>query len=334
MSLYIVTRGSDKERLRPLVRLMLTMITRTLMGVPLRFRQGQPVMPHRHRLLMMLDEFPSLDRMHAIEDALPKCAGYGIKASSAAQDREQMLAPYGEHQTITANCHIRIIYAPNERETARWMSDMIGTTTIVKEDVTESGTRIGSLNQVSRTYHEVSRPLMTPDEIMTLRKPRKERQRRAEVIAKRARWWFSSRVRARSRERKSSTSSIRYSAGARRSRLPPQARRCGGPQVSGHDPHARSPLGAVFVDSLAGANDRVADKRPASMPRGLWRVTPVVAPLRRGQIVTICPPDTPRSARRRRAATSRPGDARAATEPLVKPIGAAPATLWQCPRPE
>jgi type IV secretion system protein VirD4 len=174
VSLYVITRGSDKERLRPLVRLLFTMMARTLMGVPLTFQNGQPVMPHKHRLLMMLDEFPSLGRMHVIEDALPKCAGYGIKCFLAAQDREQLLGVYGQHQTITANCHVRIIFAPNERETAKWVSDMIGTTTIVKEDVTESGNRLGSLSQVSRTFHEVSRPLMTPDEITTLRKPQKE----------------------------------------------------------------------------------------------------------------------------------------------------------------
>ena len=176
VSLYIVTRGSDKQRLRPLVRLLFTMMTRGLMGVPLKFQNGQPLMPHKHRLLMMLDEFPSLGRMHVIEDALPKCAGYGIKCFLAAQDREQMFDAYGEHQTITGNCHIRIIFAPNERETARWVSDMIGTTTIVKEDVTESGNRMGALSQVSRSFHEVSRPLMTPDEIATLKKPRKERR--------------------------------------------------------------------------------------------------------------------------------------------------------------
>jgi type IV secretion system protein VirD4 len=126
-------------------------------------------------MLLMLDEFPSLGRMPPIEDALPKCAGYGIKCFLAAQDREQMFAAYGAHQTITSNCHIRIVYAPNERETARWVSEMIGTTTIVKEDVTESGNRLGSLSHVSRTFHEVSRPLMTPDEIATLKKPRKTR---------------------------------------------------------------------------------------------------------------------------------------------------------------
>jgi type IV secretion system protein VirD4 len=173
VSLYVITRGDDKERLRPLVRLMLAMITRRLMSVELRFEDGQPVMPHRHPLLLMLDEFPSLNRLHLIEDALPKCAGYGIKAYLATQDREQMFRSYGEHQSITGNCHIRIIYAPNEWKTGEWVSQMVGNTTIVKEDVTESGTRYGPMKHVSRTYHEVSRPLMTPNEIMQLRKPEK-----------------------------------------------------------------------------------------------------------------------------------------------------------------
>jgi type IV secretion system protein VirD4 len=174
VSLYIVTRGGDKERLRPLVRLLLTMAMRQLMGVELKYENGQPLMPHRHRLLMMLDEFPSLGRLQIIQDALPKCAGYGIKAFLAAQNREQMFNAYGAHQSITSNCHVRIVYAPNEWESAEWISRMIGNTTIVKEDVTESGTRFGPLKNVSRTYHEVSRPLLTPDEIMDLKKPRKD----------------------------------------------------------------------------------------------------------------------------------------------------------------
>jgi type IV secretion system protein VirD4 len=171
VSLYIVTRGADKERLRPVVRLLLTMAMRTLMGVELKFENGQPLMPHKHRLLMMLDEFPSLGRLQLIEGALPRCAGYGIKAFLAAQDREQMFQAYGQHQSITANCHVRIIYAPNEWSTGKWVSEMAGNTTIVKEDVTESGTRFGPLRNVSRTYHQVSRPLVTPDEIMQLKKP-------------------------------------------------------------------------------------------------------------------------------------------------------------------
>jgi type IV secretion system protein VirD4 len=174
VSLYIVTRGADKERLRPLVRLLLTMATRHLMGIELTYRNGQAVMPHRHRLLMMLDEFPSLGRLAIIADALPKCAGYGIKAFLAAQNREQIFSAYGPHHSITGNMHIRIIYAPNEYETARWISDRLGTETVITEGVTESVARLGSMRNVSRTFHATSRPLMTPDEITALRKPRKD----------------------------------------------------------------------------------------------------------------------------------------------------------------
>jgi type IV secretion system protein VirD4 len=112
--------------------------------------------------------------MEVIEGSLPKAAAWGIKFFLAAQNREQLFQSYGQYQTITGNCHVRIVYAPNEWESAEWISHMVGSTTIIKEDVTESGTRMGALNHVSRTYHEVSRPLMTPDEIMTLKKSAKD----------------------------------------------------------------------------------------------------------------------------------------------------------------
>lgn len=174
VSLYLVTPGDDKLRLRPLVRLLLTMTMRTLTGVELTFAHGQPVPPHRHRLLLMLDEFPSLGRLDVLEDGLARCAGYGIKAFLIMQDREQLLKAYGQHEAILSNCHIRVVYAPNKTETARWVSEMAGTSTIVKEDVSESGERLGSLKNVTRSYHELSRPLITVDEVMRLKAPTKD----------------------------------------------------------------------------------------------------------------------------------------------------------------
>ncbi len=177
VSLYILVPGSDKVRLRPLVRLMLTMIMRGLTGVDIRYDEGKPIIPHKHRLLLMLDEFPSLGRMTVIEDALAKCAGFGIKAYLVMQDREQLLAAYHVHETIMSNCHIRIAYAPNKIETAEWISKMLGTTTVVMDTYSESGKRSGFLSNVSHTYHQNSRPLITPDEVMRLSAPRKERDR-------------------------------------------------------------------------------------------------------------------------------------------------------------
>ena len=82
--------------------------------------------------------------------------------------------------------------------------------------------------------------------------------------------------------------------------------------------------GTVVVAALATANvTGLRINGTASMPRGLWRVAPAEAPLRRGAVVTICPPDTApfreAEARRYIPAGSCPGG----YEPLVKPIGAA-----------
>jgi type IV secretion system protein VirD4 len=70
--------------------------------------------------------------------------------------------------------HIRAAFAPNNLETAEWLSKMTGTTTLVKEHISTSGRRFGAvLQNVSRDFQEQSRPLMTPDEIMRLKAPLK-----------------------------------------------------------------------------------------------------------------------------------------------------------------
>ncbi|WP_159117085.1 type IV secretory system conjugative DNA transfer family protein, partial [Klebsiella pneumoniae] len=59
VSLYIVTQPNDKARLRPLVRVLINMIIR-LLADKMDFENGRPVAHYNHRLLAMLDEFPSL----------------------------------------------------------------------------------------------------------------------------------------------------------------------------------------------------------------------------------------------------------------------------------
>ena len=176
VTLYLVVRPSDKDRLRPLVRLVLNQIVRTLTRDELkRLDDGRFVSPHKRQLLLMLDEFAgSFGKLDIFEESLSFIAGYGIKAYIILQDREQLLKSYGPHENIVSNLHIRIAYAPNQTQTGEWISELLGTTTIIKEDVTESGKRGGSLNQISRSYREIERPLMTADEVMHMRAPTKE----------------------------------------------------------------------------------------------------------------------------------------------------------------
>jgi type IV secretion system protein VirD4 len=87
VTLYIVTRGEDKLRLRPLVRLFLTMMFNRLCSAHMKMDGGDPATPHRHRLLVLIDEFASLRRMEAVQEALSKAAGYGKGLSAGAGPR-------------------------------------------------------------------------------------------------------------------------------------------------------------------------------------------------------------------------------------------------------
>src|SRR5215471_4320004 len=78
ISLYLVVPPSDKIRLRPLIRLIFTMIVNRLTE-RMDF-EGPSQKKNRYRLLFMIDEFPSLKRMEVFADALSYMAGYGLKA--------------------------------------------------------------------------------------------------------------------------------------------------------------------------------------------------------------------------------------------------------------
>jgi type IV secretion system protein VirD4 len=174
VSLYLVVRPSDKDRLKPLMRLMLNQIVRTLTGAEIDPANNNKQKEGSHRLLLMLDEFPSFGKLEVFQEALAFIAGYGIKAYLIMQDIRQLEAAYGVNESIISNCHIRVAYAPNNPKTAEWLSKMIGQTTVVRKDTTVSGKKMGSLKNVSQTYHSSARPLMTPDEVMRLRMPDKD----------------------------------------------------------------------------------------------------------------------------------------------------------------
>ena len=168
VSLYLVVDPENKERLKPLVRLMITQVVR---GVTprLQFANGSPVKTYKHRLLLLLDEFPALGKLPIFQDALAHIAGYGVKAYLFTQDLSQLKQAYGDQEAITSSCHLKVAFAPNRLETAETLSKLTGTATVIKRVVTTSGKRFGlMLGQVSESLQETARPLLTPDECMRL----------------------------------------------------------------------------------------------------------------------------------------------------------------------
>lgn len=177
VSLYIVTQPNDKARLRPLVRIMVNMIVR-LLADKMEFENGRTKARYNHRLLLMLDEFPSLGKLEILQESLAFIAGYGMKAYLITQDLNQLKSKetgYGEDESITSNCHVQNAYPPNRYETAKHLSEMTGQTTVVKEEVSISSNGGGLFGggSKSKTMRESQRDLLTPDECMRMKGPKK-----------------------------------------------------------------------------------------------------------------------------------------------------------------
>lgn len=172
VSFYLIVPPSDKERLRPLIRLFITFLLRRLTS-SMEFEDGRSVKDYLHRLLLLIDELPSLRKLEQLQDGLGYLAGYGITAFLFVQDAIQLKEVYGDNETISAGCQLRIAYAPNTLQSAEDISQRTGVTTVKRQNVSYSGNRLSAmLGQMSISEEHVERNLLTQDEVRRL--PRDE----------------------------------------------------------------------------------------------------------------------------------------------------------------
>jgi len=169
LNIFIVTLPNDSVRLRPLVRLFLTMALRSLMAAPLIYVHGQPRSPHRHETLFVGDELPELGKLEEVETSLAKCASWGIKFLMGIQDVTQLNGIYGLGHSILANTHTKVFFPTGDLSTAKMLSESTGTKTEQTPHTTIMGRRLGFMGQVTKNIQATSRPLMTPGEILTMK---------------------------------------------------------------------------------------------------------------------------------------------------------------------
>jgi type IV secretion system protein VirD4 len=165
VSLYLVVPPSDISRTKPLIRLILNQIGRRLTES----LDGSDGIARRHKLLLMLDEFPALGRLDFFESALAFMAGYGLRAFLIAQSLNQIDKAYGPNHSILDNCHIRIAFATNDERTAKRISEALGTGTELRAQRNYAGHRLAPwLGHLMVSRQETARPLLTPGEVMQL----------------------------------------------------------------------------------------------------------------------------------------------------------------------
>ncbi|PZU44389.1 MAG: conjugal transfer protein TraG [Sphingomonas sp.] len=161
-TLYLVVPPSDISRTKPLIRLVLNQIGR-------RLTEELNPSGKRHRVLLMLDEFPALGRLDFFESALAFMAGYGLKSFLIAQSLNQIERAYGPNNAILDNCHVRVSFATNDERTAKRVSDALGTATEMRAMKNYAGHRLSPwLGHLMVSRSETARQLLTPGEVMSL----------------------------------------------------------------------------------------------------------------------------------------------------------------------
>ncbi|HSQ97849.1 MAG TPA: type IV secretory system conjugative DNA transfer family protein [Rickettsiales bacterium] len=123
------------------------------------------------RVMMLLDEFPTLGKMEEIKSGIAYYRGYWVKLFLITQDTEQLKAIYETSgmNSFLSNCKFRITYAANNVDTAKYISDLLGEKTLVTQ---EEGSRPKylDLNPGARqvSTKKSGRKLLMPQEVIGL----------------------------------------------------------------------------------------------------------------------------------------------------------------------
>lgn len=169
-TLYLCSPPRDRERLKPLLRLMFNQAFNVLCtDENIEKRTGKP------RLLGVLNELPSLGPMPALKAMIGVMAGYGIKLLMISPDLAALNEIYGvkggKGNLILNNARVTVMFAPvkADTETAQLISTMCGDTTVQVAEESQNSGRFSLLfkHRTGRVTN-VKRALLTPAEVTSI----------------------------------------------------------------------------------------------------------------------------------------------------------------------
>lgn len=161
VDLYIVIEAKSIVSLSPLLRILISQI----IGILCPKMEKPDKMPHKHKLLLMLDEFPAWGKIPLLERALAYIAGYGMKAVIIAQGINQLRQAYGDKNMILENCSIAVFYTPQatDKATSELISTLLGKRTIKTQNKSFKALKLDTGNV---SENRIARELLTPEEVM------------------------------------------------------------------------------------------------------------------------------------------------------------------------
>jgi type IV secretion system protein VirD4 len=164
VSFYLITPQAHADRLAFLVRVMLRQNLNSLMETIDADSRGRR---KRHRVLMMLDEFPKLGPLPFLENALGEMAGYGLSAHLICQSFNDVFKHYGVHTTLFDNCHLTAAFATSEPDSIDRIVKRAGRALEMRESFSDPRHAFGKGHR-SRAQAEAERYVLAEQDVRGL----------------------------------------------------------------------------------------------------------------------------------------------------------------------
>ena len=172
MTVYLVLPPEHMRAQSPLMRMWIGTLLRAVVKGGLR---------PKNKVHFLLDEAASLGHMEAVDDALDKYRGYGVRLQFFYQSLGQLKAcwPDGQDQTLLSNT-TQVFFGVNDYPTAEYVSARLGDETII---VRSGGVSRGRTRQTpdcgnnsstsysvtsSENWQQSGRRLLKPEEVLGL----------------------------------------------------------------------------------------------------------------------------------------------------------------------
>ena len=162
-SIYIVLPARRIRAARSWLRILIGQLIHAVTALPER-----PLEP----VLVLLEEMATLERMTIIEQSFGLMAGYGLQLVAVVQDFTQLHDLYRTRwQTFIANAATVQCFGTNDSFTAKYLSELSGQSSTLRLSHQSAEIRTSLFGDPE--YHGYgdglsARPLITPDELMSL----------------------------------------------------------------------------------------------------------------------------------------------------------------------
>ena len=162
ISIYMCIPVKQIERIMPMFKLIYSLILKSFLG------RDQK---HRHKLLMLLDEFSQFKKFETIAEQIPFVRSYGIKIMAFIQSISQLNEYYGTDgsKALMDNFQLKVYLRATSPETTEYFERQLGKETLLMKKTSFSHNRKSQgVESYSESTSEQGRSLLTAEEILNL----------------------------------------------------------------------------------------------------------------------------------------------------------------------